>query len=110
MSGATGLDIRLPIGGLFTVLGLLVGGYGLATGGDPAHYEASLGREHQPVVGAGDARFRAAAPDDRVAGTAAGFGSSRGPDAGGQGNGGAGAPGGARALTVTSLRLICSST
>ena len=43
MSGATGLDIRLPIGGLFTVLGLLVGGYGLATGADRAHYAASLG-------------------------------------------------------------------
>jgi membrane protein implicated in regulation of membrane protease activity len=43
MSGATGLDIRLPIGGLFTVLGLLVGGYGLATGADPAHYAVSLG-------------------------------------------------------------------
>ena len=43
MSGAAGLDIRLPIGGLFTVLGLLVGGYGLATGADAAHYKASLG-------------------------------------------------------------------
>ena len=31
MTPAPGLDIRLPIGGLFTVLGLLVGGYGLAT-------------------------------------------------------------------------------
>jgi hypothetical protein len=43
MSGATGLDIRLPIGGLFTVLGLLVGGYGLATAGDAEHYAPSLG-------------------------------------------------------------------
>jgi hypothetical protein len=43
MSGATGLDIRLPIGGLFTVLGLLIGGYGLATTGDPGRYAASLG-------------------------------------------------------------------
>jgi hypothetical protein len=42
MSGAAGLDIRLPIGGLFTVLGLLLAGYGLATGGDVAHYERSL--------------------------------------------------------------------
>jgi membrane protein implicated in regulation of membrane protease activity len=43
MSGATGFDIRLPIGGLFSVLGLLVGGYGLATAGDAAHYARSLG-------------------------------------------------------------------
>jgi hypothetical protein len=42
MSGAAGLDIRLPIGGLFTVLGLLLAGYGLATSGDAAHYERSL--------------------------------------------------------------------
>jgi hypothetical protein len=42
MSGAIGLDIRLPIGGLFTVLGLLLGGYGIATGGDAALYERSL--------------------------------------------------------------------
>jgi TRAP-type C4-dicarboxylate transport system permease small subunit len=37
MSAATGLDIRLPIGGLFTALGLLLGGYGLATGEAPSH-------------------------------------------------------------------------
>jgi len=43
MSSASGLDIRLPIGGLFTLLGLLVGGYGLGTAGDAAHYERSLG-------------------------------------------------------------------
>jgi hypothetical protein len=43
MSGVTGLDIRLPIGGLFTVLGLLLGGYGLATAGDSARYASSLG-------------------------------------------------------------------
>jgi len=43
MTGAAGLDIRLPIGGLFTVLGLLVGGYGLATSADAAHYAPSLG-------------------------------------------------------------------
>jgi hypothetical protein len=36
MSGAMGLDIRLPIGGLFTVLGLLLTGYGIATAGDAA--------------------------------------------------------------------------
>ena len=43
MSGASSLDIRLPIGGLFTLLGLLVGGYGFGTAGDSAHYESSLG-------------------------------------------------------------------
>ena len=43
MSVVTGLDIRLPIGGLFTVLGLILVGYGLATSGDAAHYERSLG-------------------------------------------------------------------
>lgn len=42
MSGATGLDIRLPIGGLFTVLGLLLVGYGIATAGDAARYQRSL--------------------------------------------------------------------
>ena len=42
MSGSAGLDVRLPIGGLFTALGLLLGGYGLATAGDPSHYARSL--------------------------------------------------------------------
>lgn len=35
------LDIRLPIGGLFTLLGILLVGYGLMS--DPAVYERSLG-------------------------------------------------------------------
>jgi hypothetical protein len=43
MTSAMRFDIRLPIGGLFTVLGLIVGGYGLATASNPAHYETSLG-------------------------------------------------------------------
>ena len=43
MTSAMSFDIRLPIGGLFTVLGLIVGGYGLATASDRAHYETSLG-------------------------------------------------------------------
>jgi hypothetical protein len=42
MSGTTALDLRWPIGGLFTALGLLLGGYGLATAGDPAHYARSM--------------------------------------------------------------------
>ena len=35
------LDIRLPIGGLFTLLGLLLAGYGLVS--DHAVYQRSLG-------------------------------------------------------------------
>ena len=35
------LDIRLPIGGLFTLLGLLLTGYGLMT--DASVYQRSLG-------------------------------------------------------------------
>jgi hypothetical protein len=42
MTGASGLDIRLPIGALFSVLGLMLAGYGLATSGDPARYAQSL--------------------------------------------------------------------
>jgi hypothetical protein len=36
-----GLDIRLPIGGLFTLLGLLLAGYGWSS--NPELYEHSLG-------------------------------------------------------------------
>ena len=43
MSAPVEMDLRLPIGGLFTLLGVLVGGYGIATNGDAAHYEQSLG-------------------------------------------------------------------
>ncbi|MBX6330309.1 MAG: hypothetical protein IRY91_00530 [Gemmatimonadaceae bacterium] len=42
MSGATGIDVRYPIGALFTVLGLILAGYGLATASDTARYEPSL--------------------------------------------------------------------
>ena len=42
MSGSGGLDVRVPIGGLFTALGLLLTGYGLATANDPSHYARSL--------------------------------------------------------------------
>jgi hypothetical protein len=42
MSHAHGLDIRVPIGVLFAVLGVMIGGYGLATAGDAAHYARSL--------------------------------------------------------------------
>ena len=38
-----GLDIRLPIGGMFAVTGLLLVVYGLMTGGDAAMYERATG-------------------------------------------------------------------
>ena len=38
-----GLDIRLPIGLMFSFLGIILVGYGLATGGDTAMYQSSLG-------------------------------------------------------------------
>jgi hypothetical protein len=38
-----GLDIKLPIGLMFTILGLLLAAYGLATGGNTELYERSLG-------------------------------------------------------------------
>lgn len=38
-----GLDIRLPIGMMFSLLGALLAIYGLATGSDSAMYGSSLG-------------------------------------------------------------------
>lgn len=38
-----GLDIRLPIGGMFAVTGLLLAVYGVSTGGDAAMYERATG-------------------------------------------------------------------
>ncbi|MGZ8378845.1 MAG: hypothetical protein ACXWZS_07805 [Gemmatirosa sp.] len=43
MSGAAGLDVRYPIGGLFTVLGLLLAGYGAATRDDARLYARATG-------------------------------------------------------------------
>lgn len=43
MSGAGGLDLRYPIGGLFTVLGVILAGYGIVTRGNVAMYERSTG-------------------------------------------------------------------
>jgi membrane-bound ClpP family serine protease len=37
-----GIDIRIPIGGMFTIIGLILVVFGLATWGDPI-YEHSLG-------------------------------------------------------------------
>ena len=41
MSGAVGLDLRYPIGGLFVVLGAILAGYGVITNGNAAMYERS---------------------------------------------------------------------
>jgi hypothetical protein len=38
-----GFDIRLPIGMMFSVFGLLVGGYGAATSGSEMYIRHSLG-------------------------------------------------------------------
>ncbi len=43
MSGEASLDLRLPIGGLFTVLGLMLTGYGLATANNTEMYAKSAG-------------------------------------------------------------------
>jgi hypothetical protein len=43
MSGATGLDLRYPIGGLFVVLGVLLTGHGVLTRDDAAMYARSTG-------------------------------------------------------------------
>jgi hypothetical protein len=41
MSNGIGLDIRIPIGGMFAIFGAIVTVYGLFS--DPAIYECSLG-------------------------------------------------------------------
>lgn len=41
MSGAAGMDLRYPIGGLFTVLGVLLAGFGYATRNDATLYAPS---------------------------------------------------------------------
>jgi hypothetical protein len=42
MTGGTALDLRWPIGGLFTALGLVLTGYGISTAGSPAHYARAV--------------------------------------------------------------------
>jgi hypothetical protein len=42
MSAAGGLDVRIPIGGLFTVVGALLAAYGARTAGDATVYTRSL--------------------------------------------------------------------
>lgn len=43
MSGEAHTDVRLPIGGLFAVLGAIVAVYGLVTASDAAMYARSQG-------------------------------------------------------------------
>ena len=43
MSMVMAQDVRKPIGGLFTALGVILVVYGLMTGSDSAHWERSLG-------------------------------------------------------------------
>ncbi len=52
MSAAGSLDLRLPIGGLFTVVGLILTVYGVATMHDPAMYARSEGININLVWGA----------------------------------------------------------
>src|SRR5687767_871301 len=40
MSTTIGIDVRYPISALFSALGLLIGGYGLATNSDVERYAA----------------------------------------------------------------------
>jgi hypothetical protein len=43
MSAEGSLDLRLPIGGLFTVLGVMLAGFGLITGSNTEMYAKSAG-------------------------------------------------------------------
>jgi hypothetical protein len=43
MSGGAGMDLRLPIGGLFVVLGVILGIFGVMTNGDTVMYQRSGG-------------------------------------------------------------------
>jgi hypothetical protein len=43
MSGEASLDLRLPIGGLFSVLGVMLAGWGLVTGSNTEMYAKSGG-------------------------------------------------------------------
>lgn len=42
MADTLTMDVRLPIGGLLTVLGFIIAGYGLVTAGDQQQYARSL--------------------------------------------------------------------
>jgi hypothetical protein len=42
MADTLGMDVRVPIGGLLTVLGAIIAGYGAATMSDTQQYARSL--------------------------------------------------------------------
>ena len=52
MSGAGAIDLRVPIGWLFVILGAIVAGYGVATSGDAAMYVRSGGINVNVIWGA----------------------------------------------------------
>jgi uncharacterized YccA/Bax inhibitor family protein len=43
MSEGMGIDIRLPIGLMFSIIGVMIAAYGVMTQGDPMYQEHSLG-------------------------------------------------------------------
>jgi ABC-type Fe3+-siderophore transport system permease subunit len=43
MSEGMGMDIRLPIGLMFCIIGAMIAGYGVMTQGDPMYADHSLG-------------------------------------------------------------------
>jgi hypothetical protein len=51
MSGEASLDLRLPIGGLFAVLGVMLAGYGLVTASNTEMYVKSGGMNINLVWG-----------------------------------------------------------
>ena len=52
MSAEGSLDLRLPIGGLFTVLGVMLVGFGLVTRGNTEMYVKSAGMNINLIWGA----------------------------------------------------------
>ena len=52
MSAEGSLDLRLPIGGLFTVLGVMLAGFGLVTSGNTQMYVKSAGMNINLIWGA----------------------------------------------------------
>ena len=52
MSGAAGLDLRYPLGGLFVTLGAILMIYGLVTNGNEEMYARSFGTNVNLIWGA----------------------------------------------------------
>ena len=45
------VDIRIPIGLMFTILGILITGFGISTASDTAMYQKSLGINVNVIMG-----------------------------------------------------------